>query len=62
MNFIKNTFERKCKVNLLFTDIDILVCEIETEDVYESFMKIKVYYILVTIQKIQNFLIKSIKK
>ena len=62
MNFIKNTFERKCKVNLLFTDIDILVYEIETEDVYESFMKIKVYYILVTIQKIQNFLIKSIKK
>ena len=62
MNFIKNTFERIYKANFLFTDIDILVYEIETEEFMKVFMKIKVYYILVTIQKIQNFLIKSIQK
>ena len=41
MNFIKNTFERVYKANFLFTDIDILVYEIETEDVYESFYENK---------------------
>ena len=41
MNFIKNTFERIYKANLLFTDIHILVYDFETEDVYESFYENK---------------------
>ena len=30
--------------NLLFTDADSLVYEIKTGDIYEDFMKIKVYF------------------
>ena len=55
---------RKCNNNakLLFTDTDSLVYEIETNDVSEVFYGIKISLIIVTIQKIQIFLILSIKK
>ena len=61
MNFITNALEQNIIVNLscLFTDTDSLIYEIETDDIYEN---LKVYLILVIIQKIQNFLILSIKK
>ena len=42
MNFITNTrIKRKCDANLLFTDLDSLIYEIETEDVYKDFYKDK---------------------
>ena len=44
----------------MFTDTDSLAYEIKSEDVYEEFFKYK-HLILVTIQKIQNFLIGKIK-
>ena len=47
--------------NLLFTDRDSLVYEIETDGVYKDFYEDK-HLILVTIHKIQSFLILPIKK
>ena len=57
-NFIKKDFD----VELLFTDTDNLMYEIKSEDVYEEFLSTKICLILVTIQKIQNFLMRLIKK
>ena len=56
-NFVKKNFDAE----LLFTDTDSLTYEIKSEDVYEEFFKYK-DLILVTIQKIQSFLIRLIKK
>ena len=53
---------KKYYANLLFTDTDSLVYVIETNDVHEIFMKIKVYLISVTIQNSQIFFILPIKK
>ena len=41
--------------NFLFTDTYSLVYELETNEVYKIFMKIRIYLILVTIKKIQIF-------
>ena len=46
MYFITNKLKRKYNANLLFTDKDILVCQIKTEDVYEDFIRIKICLIL----------------
>lgn len=50
MNFVKNTQEQ----NMIFTDTASLVYEIETDDFYKNSTLFD--------QKIQNFLIQSIKK
>ena len=56
-NFIKKHFDAE----LLFTDTDSLTYEIKSEDVYEEFFKYK-HLISVTIQRIQRFLMRLIKK
>ena len=53
---------KKCDAKLSFTDTDSLIYKIKTEDFMKLFFKIKVYLILVTIQKIQSFPILSIRK
>ena len=55
--FIKKHFDAE----LLFTDTDSLALEIKSEDVYEEFFKYK-HLISVTIQRIQRFLMRLIKK
>ena len=56
-NFIKNNFDAE----LLFTDTDSLTYEIKSEDLYEELFKHK-HLTLVTIRKIQSFLMRLIKK
>ena len=56
--FIKKHFD----VELLFTDTDSLTHEIKSKDVYEEFLRANIGLIVVTIQKIQFFLIRLIKK
>ena len=46
-DYIKNKYGNKSR--LLFADIDRLVYEIETENVYDGFSKNKVYFISVII-------------
>ena len=55
-NFIKNNFDAE----LLFTDTGSLTYEVKSENVYEKFFKISLT--LVTIPKIQSFLMRLIKK
>ena len=50
MNFVKNTQEQ----NMIFTDTASLVYEIEADDFYKNSSLFD--------QKIQNFMIQSIKK
>ena len=57
-NFIKKHFDAE----FLFTDTDSLTYEIKSEDVYEEFLSTNICLTLVTIQKIQSFLITLIKK
>ena len=57
-NFIKKHFD----ADLLFTDTDSLTYEIKSEDVSEGFFSTSICLTLVTIQKIQSFLIRPIKK
>ena len=57
-NFIKKHFDAE----LLFTDTDSLTYEIKSKNVYEELFKWKDCFILVTIQKIQSFLMRLIKK
>ena len=58
-NFIKKNFY----VELLFRDTDSFAYEIKSENVYEEFFKWEnLFWTLVTIQKIQSFLIKLIKQ
>ena len=56
--FIKKCFDAE----LLFTDTDSLAYEIKSEDVYEEFLKHKLLFDFITIQKIQGFLTRLIKK
>ena len=58
-NFIKKYFDAE----LLFTGTDSLTYEIRSENIYEEFFKMFVTCLtLVTIQKIQRFLMRLIKK
>ena len=57
-NFIKKHFDAE----FLFTDTDSLTYEIKSEDVYEEFLSTNICLTLVTIQKIQSFLTRLIKK
>ena len=54
-------FLKKIDAELLFNETDSLTYEIKSEDVYES-LSASTSLISVTIQKIQNFLIRLIKK
>ena len=59
-SYVKHGVDKKVK--LLFTDTaDNLVYEIETNDVYEDFTKIKICLILVSIQKIWSFTMQQKK-
>ena len=57
-NFIKKHFDAE----LLFTDTDSLTYQIKSEDVNETFLSTNICLTLVTIQKIQTFLIRLIKR
>ena len=57
-NFIKKNFNTE----LLLTDIDSLVYEMKSENVYEEFLNGKICLTLVIILKIQSFLMILIKK
>ena len=57
-NFIKKLFDAE----LLLTNTVSLTCETKSEDVYEEFLRANICLILVTIQKIQIFLMRLIKK
>ena len=54
-------FLKKNDAELLFNETDSLTYEIKSEDVYES-LSASTSLISITIQKIQNFLIRLIKK
>ena len=57
-SFIEKYFGAK----LLFTDTDSLSYEIKSKGVYEEFLSTNICLTLVTIQKIQSFFMKIIKK
>ena len=57
-NFIRKNFNAE----LLFTDTESLTYEIKSENVYEELLSIKVCLILVSIQNIQSFLMRLIRK
>ena len=56
--FIKKQFDAE----LLFTDTDSFTYEIKSEDVYEEFLRTNICLTLVTIQNIQSFLMRLLKK
>ena len=56
-NFIKKYFDSE----LLFTETDSLIYEIKSEEFMKNFLSGKICLTLVTIQKIQNFLMRIIK-
>ena len=57
-NFIKKRFDAE----LLFTDTDSLTYQMKSEDVNEKFLSTNTCLTFVTIQKIQTFLIRLIKR
>ena len=57
-SFIKTNFDAE----LLFTETDSLTYEVKSEMFIKNFLSTNIYLILVTIQKIQTFLIQLIKK
>ena len=61
-DFHYNFFKKHFDVELLFTDTGSLTYQIKSIDAYEEFFKHKHLFDLVTIQKIQSFLIRLIKK
>ena len=56
--FIKKQFDAE----LLFTDTDSFTYEIKSEAVYEEFLRTNICLTLVTIQNIQSFLMRLLKK
>ena len=56
-----NYIKRKCNANLLCTDADSLVYEIEINDVYEDFYEDKDLFDFSDYQKDSSFFILSIK-
>ena len=61
MNFITNTL-KKIDANLLFTDTDSLVYEIETNDVYEDFYENKNWFDLSDYPQDSKFFDRASKK
>ena len=61
MTFIATSL-KKIDTGLLFIDTDSLRYDIKSEDVYKEFFKYKHLLILVTIQRIQLFLMRLIIK
>ena len=57
-SFIKTNFDAE----LLFTETDSLTYEVKSKMFIKNFLSTNIYLILVTIQKIQTFLIQLIKK
>ena len=57
-NFIKKRFDAE----LLFTDTESLTYQMKSEDVNENFLSTNTCFTFVTIQKIQTFLIRLIKR
>ena len=57
-NFTKKRFDAE----LLFTDTDSLTYQMKSEDVNEKFLSTNTCLTFVTIQKIQTFLIRLIKR
>ena len=57
-NFIKKRFDAE----LLFTDTDSLTYQMNSEDVNENFLSTNTCLTFATIQKIQTFLIRLIKR
>ena len=55
-------FKKNFDAELLFTDTDSLTYEIKSENVYDGFLSGKTCLTLVTIPKIQSFLMSLIKK
>ena len=60
-DFHRNFFKKNFDAELLLTDTDSLIYEIKSEEAYEEFSKWKAL-ISVTIQKIQSFLMRRIRK
>ena len=60
-DFHCNFFKKNFDAELLLTDTDSLIYEIKSEEAYEEFSKWKAL-ISVTIQKIQSFLMRRIRK
>ena len=61
-DFHYNFIEKNFKVDLLFTDTDGLTYDIKSKNVFEEFFNGKTCLTLVIIQKIQNLLMRLIKK
>ena len=57
-NFVKTNFD----VELLFSDTDSLTYEINQMMFMKSFLSTSIYLTLVTITKIQSFLMRLIRK
>ena len=61
-DFHYNFIKKHSDAELLFTDTDSLTYQIKSEDVNETFLSTNICLTLVTIQKIQTFLIRLIKR
>ena len=61
-DFHYNFFKKHFDAELLFTDTGSLTYKTISEDVMKNFLTTKTCSILVTIRKIQSFLIRPIKK
>ena len=62
MTSITDLSKKHFDAKLLFTGTGSLTYELKSEDVYEEFLSSNICLISVTIQKIQSFLIRLIKK
>ena len=53
--------KNKCKVELIYTDTNSFIIQVETDYIYKDILEIKIYMILVNIQKITLIMISKIK-
>ena len=61
-DFHYNSIKKHFDAELLFTDTDSLIYEINSEDFMENFLSTNLCLTLVSIRKIQGFLTRLIKK
>ena len=61
-DFHYNFIKKQIDAELLFTDIDSLTYEIKSEGVMKNFLRANICLTLLTIGKIQSFLIRPIEK